>query len=108
MVVVKGQTAQKAWAKDTGLEYACLDIDRSQLAGAGIEHPEFIRAPAWRVWHREPVRNDLVGHDIDNATAFGAASSNCFPLAFEVQRIPGFAWCIPDLVETIPRKPVRT
>jgi len=52
MAIVKSQTTQETRAKRARLECAACRINRAKVAGAGIQHPQPILEPAWRMRHR--------------------------------------------------------
>src|SRR4029079_3391223 len=71
MAIVKSQTTQEPRAKRARLECAASRINRDKVPSGGIQHPQPISEPAWRMRHRQPLCDDRIAGDIDYAAAFG-------------------------------------
>jgi hypothetical protein len=69
---MEGEAAQEPWTEYARLEGAGGEVDRAEMAGAGVEHPKPAAMPTRRMRHRQSLGDDPVGANFDDRPAFGA------------------------------------
>jgi hypothetical protein len=73
VVVHKTEAAHVAGQERERLEGSGFEVDRAELAGPRVEHPQAAVVEPGRVGHRQAGRDDLAGRHFQNAPTVAAA-----------------------------------